>query len=430
MSLFSSTLTGAIAKSSPTQSDISAEIELLLCCARMSISSEKLERIEKLIQSGIDWQYLLQIAHTHGVLPLVCRTLNQTVAAQVPKEVLQQLKFGFESNAIRNLCLTNELFKLLELFESHNIPALPFKGAATASMVYGDISLRSFCDIDVLVHQQDYLRAKDLLLSQGYQPLWKFWFLKKAEEDGRLQADGECSLACPTGQAVVDLHSRLMAGAKLFFFPLSANFDHFWESVTPVQIGGRTLHTFQPEDQLLYLCMHGSKSLWTKLIWVCDIAELVCTYPDIKWGKLLEDSQKLGVKTILMVGLYLSRELFEIPLPDVINQKLKDNATNKFAIEQVYRKLIVSDARPLGRFNLMRLIFYFSVMDRLRDKVALSLSLMTSGIVDPIWKFIKPTLKDYNFFPLPESLYSFYYLIRPVRLIGEIKYLIRSSGAR
>jgi hypothetical protein len=190
VSLLSSTLAGAIAKPSPAQSDIPAEIELLLCCARMSISSEKLELIEELIQSDIDWQYLLQIAHTHGVLPLVCRTLNHTVAAQVPKDVLQQLKFGFESNAIRNLCLTNELFKLLELFESHNIPALSFKGAATASMVYGDISLRSFCDIDVLVHQQDYLRAKDLLLSQGYQPLWKFWFLKKAEEDGRLQPNG------------------------------------------------------------------------------------------------------------------------------------------------------------------------------------------------------------------------------------------------
>jgi len=36
------------------------------------------------------------------------------------------------------------LLKLLDLFENHGIPAVPFKGPVLASSIYGDLSLRQF----------------------------------------------------------------------------------------------------------------------------------------------------------------------------------------------------------------------------------------------------------------------------------------------
>jgi hypothetical protein len=66
-------------------------------------------------------------------------------------------------------------------------------------------------------------------------------------------------------------------------------------------------------------------------------------------------------------------------LPDVINQKLNDNAVNRFTTGRVHRVLTIADAQPLGRFNPMLLIFYFSVMDKSRDKTAFSLSLILAA---------------------------------------------------
>jgi len=64
------------------------------------------------------------------------------------------------TNAARNVFLTNKLFEILNLFKKNDILALPFKGPVLAESVYGDLSLRQFVDLDILVHNHDAISTK------------------------------------------------------------------------------------------------------------------------------------------------------------------------------------------------------------------------------------------------------------------------------
>jgi hypothetical protein len=118
-----------------------SEVELLFCCTRTHIDSEIAERIRTLLQQDIDWAYLIQTAAQHGIIPLLYQSLNTTCPEAVTKANLAQLRNYFHTNAQRNLFLTKELLKLLNLFESRSIPAIPFKGSVLAVSAYGNLSL-------------------------------------------------------------------------------------------------------------------------------------------------------------------------------------------------------------------------------------------------------------------------------------------------
>ncbi len=59
---------------------------------------------------------------------------------------------------------------ILSLLENNGIAAIPYKGPALAASVYGDLALRQFADLDIMVRNEDVLRARDVMASLGYQP--------------------------------------------------------------------------------------------------------------------------------------------------------------------------------------------------------------------------------------------------------------------
>ena len=145
------------------------EDALLLCCALACTDAERSERIGALLQHDLDWEYLLPMAQRHALVPMLFRHLNTIGPEAVPSAPWQQLRQRFHSNARHNLFLTGELLKLLRLLATHNIPAIPFKGPVLAVAVYGDLALRQFVDLDLLVQPQAVLQVKALLHTLGYQ---------------------------------------------------------------------------------------------------------------------------------------------------------------------------------------------------------------------------------------------------------------------
>src|SRR5687768_849294 len=92
----------------------SLEAHLLLACARTTLDPKAVEKIRVLLLHQLDWDYVLQTAHEHSIMPLVCRSLS-TFPAAVPKEILRRLHGDFFAHARRNLFFTRELLKLLAL---------------------------------------------------------------------------------------------------------------------------------------------------------------------------------------------------------------------------------------------------------------------------------------------------------------------------
>jgi hypothetical protein len=105
---------------------------------------------------------------------LLYRRLYSLCPGKIPPTVLDYLRNGYLMRSARNLLLTTELLKILDLFDSEGIPAVPFKGPVLAAQLYEDAALREFNDIDILVPRQNAFKALRMLQYLGYPAIPEF----------------------------------------------------------------------------------------------------------------------------------------------------------------------------------------------------------------------------------------------------------------
>ena len=145
--------------------------------------------------------------------------------------------------------------------------------------VYGNLALRTFSDLDVLVRERDVLRAKDLIVSQGYQPHVE---MTRAEEAAYVHSHRELRLKRTDDKVHVDLQWSIPADwLVLRTFPLSTEQLH--DRLQPFSLGGVSISFSSPEDLLLILCVHAASHGWRVLKLACDVAELIDRYPQFDW---------------------------------------------------------------------------------------------------------------------------------------------------
>jgi len=373
------------------------EIELLFCCARTHIDSEIAERIRTLLQQDIDWAYLIQTAAQHGIIPLLYQSLNTTCPEAVPKVNLAQLRNYFHTNAQHNLFLTKELLKLLTLFKANGITVIPYKGPVLAVAVYGNLALRQFCDLDILVHKRDVLRAKDLLISQGYRT----FSLTLAQSAMHLQSENEEGFKHHKTEVSVDLHWAITR--RYFCFPIEI--ETLWERLEPVSLAGTTVFNFSPEDLLLILCMHGAAHRWERLGWICDVAQLISVHQRLNWEWVMEQAKTLNSVRVIFLGLFLVNDLFGTLLPEEVLLLMQTDPVAKALATQVQKRLFYNSDETSSLFE--RSLFHIKMRERLQERIKYCLFVMT------------PNVRDLLFVPLPIYLSFLYYLVRPIRLFGK-----------
>jgi hypothetical protein len=144
--------------------------DLLLCCARTAVTRDVAARLRELAATEVDWEYLFLLARRHAVVPLLYVQLERHASDVVPQEFLRKLKQQYLENSARNTVLTAELCRLIGLFADVGVEAIPYKGPALAAFAYDNLALRRFVDLDVIVKRSDVLKAREILLNEGYAP--------------------------------------------------------------------------------------------------------------------------------------------------------------------------------------------------------------------------------------------------------------------
>jgi Uncharacterised nucleotidyltransferase len=376
------------------------EAELLLRCAQISENSSSAEQIRGLLRKDIDWVYLLRLASGHRMLQLLYWHLNNIYPEAVPKASLDELQKRFYENSYHILLLIGELLKLLNLFEAGDIHTIPYKGPALAAFLYGNLSLREFDDLDILVHAKDVPRAKELLVSVGYRPEYD---LNSTQEGVALRHDYELRFISGDGRSEIDLHWGI--AERHFSFPLEPG--SLWERLQPVPLGADTVLTLSPEDLLLLLCVHGSKHLWKRLRWICDVAQLIHVHEGMDWKWVMRQARSLGSERMLYLGLYLASDLLGAALPQDVSRRVEADPTVKALARRVSAELL-SEANtvPTISEDFPLHLFHIRVRERLRDKVSYCVRAVTAT-----------TVRDWSLLPLPRYLYPLYFVIRPLRLI-------------
>jgi hypothetical protein len=385
--------------------DTRPEDELLVCCAKTCLDQEETLRIQSLVQKNIDWSFLIQTALKHGVISLLYQSLKKTCPDSVPADVLNQLHDYSIANTIRNMSLTDELFRILQIFELHNIPAIPYKGPVLAASVYGDIALRQFSDLDILIQERDVLKVKDLLMSQGYRPEIK---LNNTQEKVFLRFQRDCKFFRDDSRSIVEIQW----GITQRYFPVVSDIKHLWERLETESIDGKDVKTFSPEDYVLILCLHGFYHCWERLEWICDIAELIRVHQKMDWIRVMEQARAQGIERILLLGLLLTSDLLKVAIPEEVSQKIQADSLVKSLAAKMNR--ILFPEPNFSRKDFECFLLQTKIWGRLRDKVRYCLG-----------RLMTPNAADWTL-PLPAFLFFLYYFIRPIRLLRT--YILRSRG--
>jgi Uncharacterised nucleotidyltransferase len=369
-----------------TNSVMTTEDQLCLLLARGRLSPEMRARILELLATPLEWPQILERAYSHQVYPLLYRTLLDLGFPSVPVAVQSELKGLYLANALRNQLLAEELARLLGLLGVAGIRVIPLKGVTLACSLFGDSAARVCSDIDILVPAAEALRARRVILANGYASQFAEEFFAKHQ----LHTTAECSLISQTEPLtyLVELHWTLLQDSAKDEQAMT----ELWSQARPADFFGARAWQFTPEWQFLYLSFHAAYHKWNTLKWLADIHELCSSTPP-DWKQVKQYAVQYELEAVADPTLAACSHLFDTPLPEEFRS----------ASLPVDVRLFPDSEEPAESWKVT--LFYPRLLKRRSEKLR--------------WyaqNFFVPRLADYRFVRLPSSLTFLYYILRPLRL--------------
>ena len=331
---------------------------------------------------------------------LLYKHLESVGSGRMPRPVFMELWRRYENNARANLIRTRELLRVLGLFSAQGILALPYKGPALAEQLYGSIALREFEDLDILVRFSDVLRAKSVLLAEGYQPDYP---LRPAVEGAFLRSRAQYHrvLVHASTGVKVELHWKTDPD-----FPVERGDDEgWWASRFTMPLLDGSIRCFSREELLMVLCLHGTRHQGYRLGWLIEITEVI-GQGSLDWIKIVAMAHHQGCTRRLAVPLLLANRLLAACIPPEVDQLIRADPTIADLAARIASRLFTRNAGELRGLDRLRvsLQFYDRMQHRMNHIVDVSLA---------------PSLNEWSRWPLPRPLFVLYPPLRLWRLAAK-----------
>ena len=348
------------------------------------------------LPSDDEWPALFAAAERHRVVPLLDEALRSITSMEHQRREAHTRRLAI---AARAMFLLNQATRLADQCARENIRMIIWRGPILAHMAYGDATLRTADDIDCLVAVADIPRMLPLMREAQFS--WPLALDEWAERHYR-RAVGEYVFWPPGREFQVEINTGI--GPRYNGWEL--DFDRLWESRRMVSLQGQPVATLSVEDLLPLACVHAGKHLWQRLQWVCDIAAILHGSTTLDLDRVWRLAAGLKSQRMLATGLRLAHELLGSKLP-------ADQLTRATAISQpIYdasRDLLVRrDDRHKSAWRTFR--YHWTMYDTLRPRLR-----FTAGMV------CEPSVGDWRWVRLPANLYALYYVIRPIRIIMNMR---------
>jgi hypothetical protein len=395
---------------------LSTEDNFLLCCARTTVDEETVQKMKQLLSSPFDWEYFIRAAERHKVSSLLYQNMK-VLGKEVPDNVRAHLKNRHLEVVARTMVLSHELGTILKIFNGKGIKVICLKGVCLGEIVYKDMGMRSFNDIDVLVKKEDIPLAKELLahtykLLDYYPTKWheKWWT--------GLCEDAQIRFANVDRKIMIEVHWDIQSLST----PFTIDIKDFWMCAQPVTIALVDTLMFSPENLVQHLCVHMDKHIQKnafRLKMCCDIAEVIRHYrEEIDWEKLLQSSQQYGIGSVLYRGLYWAATYLQAPVPDRVFHRFEQgiDSPSRVVFETMFRNSL-GDAKS-HREEFLRIRMLKNV-DGIGDKIHIFL-----GEIIPTKEFMirRYAIKKRSRWALFHCYVLWFgaFLLSRVRVLGEM----------
>lgn len=343
----------------------------------------------------IDWTVLVAAVIEHELIGIFCKVILEIPSTLVPTEMRLACQQKLSEQKASNSIAAQQLSHILDKLQAADIKAVTFKGPTLAIKAYQDIALRSFRDLDFLIPEAQIEDCLSLLRDMGYHH--------------------EHGLSPRQWQAFVDYAGQdILFGPGLpvephwafapYTFMFNIDYKGLWQRVSDSSFNGQKVLTFSPEDELIILCLHGSKHEWCKLKWVLDLAGFINSHQQIDWNIVMQRAGSQGMSRIVIFALALGQHLVDCIVPETVRQWMNKD---KFAmagsaeLANCFFEAAKKEECPNSQLHYFR----WAIRERYFDKLRYVFRTLT-----------QPTVVHFGDISIPDRLFFLYF---PYKLLHD-----------
>jgi len=179
----------------------------------------------------------------------------------------------------RNVFLSQEFFKIYNFLAEKGVELVPLKGISLLQRVYR-FDERYIGDIDVLVKEENLSKAIGLLKESGYFHHRPFFNSKKPYSIYLNSFPLYKKSKLPFS---IHLHWHL-SNSTYPLFMHNINMDDVWNNIKLESYQENKILVFEPNYEVVYLCLHTFKHSFNKLSLFIDIEKVIERYLEkIDW---------------------------------------------------------------------------------------------------------------------------------------------------
>lgn len=259
----------------------SPEHRLLLACTRQHFQDAHIDFVTDLCrQYPINWLEVYFTARNHGVAPLIYYNLQKFPPADLgaPAEIFDLFKQALLQNVLLKERLHYHAQKATKFFKANNLEVMLVKGVALDILVYEQPWFTAMGDIDLVVNKKRHHVSDET-----------FNAFMTALHGTSIEYD------------YYTHHDVTMNGI------LPVDFDRIWQDAEPAMLGDEEVLVMNPEDFLISVCINSCRKRYFRLKTLCDIAEIVNKYPQLKWDNLVAKSRDYDCEHIVFAALLATK---------------------------------------------------------------------------------------------------------------------------
>ena len=377
--------------------DLPRELKLLL-----DISLRQTGKVPE----GLDWDYFDKLVSQHRIQPLLIRGLRP-LGGECPRELAkyrpQQSRFMKQSmDRIQALTAVNAAFS------DAGIRMITMKGPMLAMELYGDPSLRTSRDLDLMVDEGDLDRAGEILISMGYELEVHSSTATPLRQKFYRLVDHEKHVVYNKGDICIELHWQTD-------YQREQSFPELWERREERPLMGRPIALMGPDDRIPALIIHAAEHGFLRLRWLLDLYELR-KKPDFSWERVYELMEDQGLGVVLLETLLVMYRLDLPGLTDVntkyFNLTRTDDGIHLEAKDADRAAKLCDAVLPLLLRQVKPTEPEWKAYDSLMPSAVYGKTLLQS-----ILTVLGPTEHEYEFVDLPDWLFWLYFIIRPINWV-------------
>ena len=217
-------------------------------CLSLSYFPDRANEIRDEIRSGhVEWEQVVWVCTGQFVFPAVYIRLKRSgLLPELPSELVRYMKEFTDLNRLRNQKIVLQILEITELLNKNNITPVLLKGCAhLLDRLYEDIAERQVGDIDLLVDENEMVRAAEILIASGYtaKAPYNANDFKFTKHYPRLLNDNR--------EAAVEIHRQVIG------YPAEKALDcHLLlKNARQLEMPG-TVYVLCNEDQVIYNVLH------------------------------------------------------------------------------------------------------------------------------------------------------------------------------